>query len=123
MQNYEDNNIPCAVLHPNDLKVLKLIVLTQVVQMRRAMPASAERNARIMTLQGIYQRLSLLFTSSQTIERVPVLFSEKELKALEEAIRSFASFVRQRIPASREREDVLQGVEYLRKQVAAMFGR
>ncbi len=51
------------------------------------------------------------------------MFTAKELKELEEAIRSFASFVRQRIPASREREDVLQGVEYLRKQVASMLDR
>ncbi|HZS75955.1 MAG TPA: hypothetical protein VFA41_05025 [Ktedonobacteraceae bacterium] len=105
------------------LALLKLIVLTQVVQMRRSMPVSAEWNARIMMLQGIHQRLSLLFISSQAIEGVPVMFTAKELKELEEAIRSFASFVRQRIPASREREDVLQGVEYLRKQVASMLDR
>src|SRR5579884_2994617 len=84
---------------------------------------AAQWNARIMMLQGIHQRLSLLFISSQAIEGVPVMFTAKELKELEEAIRSFASFVRQRIPASREREDVLQGVEYLRKQVASMLDR
>ncbi|HKV59550.1 MAG TPA: hypothetical protein VJO32_14750 [Ktedonobacteraceae bacterium] len=69
-------------------------------------------------LESVYQRLTGI--SAQALE-ARIFLSVPEVEALNSALLGFAAFVRQKVPASTERNDTLQTLEQLRQSLLTML--
>src|SRR5579872_1056575 len=99
----------------NDLAILRSVILNYLTYARRALPPTQQRKAQTLILEGVYRRLA-----SVPLERTgtQLLLQEPEIRALDEAITTFASFVTQKVAPSLERDKTLRDLENLRQSVA-----
>ncbi|HEU0001171.1 MAG TPA: hypothetical protein VFQ36_09750 [Ktedonobacteraceae bacterium] len=109
--------IPITRVHPNDLKVLENVLNIYLLYLRR----SNGGDTRIRVMQRLHQRLKTLLSSSQSIEGTCILFSEQELQAIHEALPGYMSLLCQIIPPSPQRNEVLECLQGLHLQFAAML--
>ncbi|HVB75777.1 MAG TPA: hypothetical protein VNE38_19685 [Ktedonobacteraceae bacterium] len=111
------SDIPVTRVHPNDLKVLENVLKIYLVYLRR----SNGGNTRIRVMQRLHQRLKMLLSSSQSIDGTCILFTEQELRAINEALPGYVNMLCQIIAPSTQRNEVLEGLQGLHQQFAAML--
>jgi len=105
------HDVPTLQIGFNDLAVLRSIVRGYLAVIRRAVSPSQERQRQILVLEGVYQRL-VGIPRSTAVLHFPL--TQPEIYALNSAMLGFAAFVRQKVPASGERDETLKTLEQLR---------
>lgn len=115
----EVENIPRLRLGPHDMIPLCQVVTAYLAYLRREVPPSGQRHRQIQALQRVQAMLTRAQTH-QNREEIAVLLRHDELEALCAAIGGFVNLVRQMIPASAERDDVIQVLQEIHAQLRAM---
>ena len=110
-------NIPITGIHPNDLKVLENVLKMYLLYLRR----SHSGEARIQRTQRLHQRLHMLLASSQHIEGTCLWFTAQELRTVNEALSGYMNMLCQIIAPSAQRKEVLDALQGLHQQFAAML--
>ena len=110
-------SIPITGIHPNDLKVLENVLDMYLLYLRR----SHGEHTRIQEMQRLHQRLKKSLSSSQSLEGICISFTEQELQALNEALYGYMNMLRQVIAPSAQRTEVLEALQGLQQQFAAML--
>jgi len=82
---------------------------------------SPKRERTLRLLQGIQQRLTAHVAAPQQPEETSIPLTAQEIHALEDAMGDFVQLVRQVIPPSNQRDDLLQQVEDLCKHLQMAF--
>ena len=117
MSRYDLHAVPTLRIGFNDLLVLRSIVRGYLAYLHRMPLAQQEKQRQILLLEGVYQRLVRIPAGAIEV-RLPL--SKSEIGALNQAMLGFADFVRSKVPQSRERDETLQTLEALRRDLAAM---
>ena len=110
-------NIPITGIHPNDLTVLESVLKMYLLYLRH----SHDVEARIQRTQRLHQCLNMLITSPQSIEGTCIPFTEQEFRTIDEALSSSMNMLRQIIAPSPQRVEVLEALQGLQQQFAAML--
>ena len=118
MKQRQVNELPTLPIGFNDLAALRSIISGYLVYLRRTSAHSPQRQTHMYLLEGVYQRLTGI--SSQAVE-ARIFLRVPEVEALNSALLGFAAFVRQKVPASMERDDTLQTLEQLRQSLLKML--
>jgi hypothetical protein len=75
----------------------------------------------IQEMQRLQQRFSTLLASPQPIDGMCLLFTDQELQAMNDALLGYMSLLCQVIPSSPQRDEVLDALQGLHQQFAAML--
>lgn len=118
MNHRQRNELPTVPIGFNDLAALRSIISGYLVVLRRTSAQSLQRQMHMRLLQSVYQRLTGI--SAQAVE-ARIFLSVPEVEALNTALLGFAAFVRQKVPSSTERDETLQILELLRRQLLTML--
>ena len=118
MNHRQGNELPTVPIGFNDLAALRSIISGYLVVLRRTSAQSLQRQMHMRLLQSVYQRLTGI--SAQAVE-ARIFLSVPEVEALNTALLGFAAFVRQKVPSSTERDETLQILELLRRQLLTML--
>lgn len=118
MQKYNPNRLPTLALSFNDLVSVRSIIRAYITYTRRVSKPTRERDEQMHVLESLYLRLTNLPIN---VTDVALLLSIAEVAALDSAIAGFCTFVRTKVPPSRERDETLQDVERMREVLAQML--
>ena len=118
MKQRQGSELPVLPIGFNDLAALRSIISGYLAYLRRTAEQSPQRQTHMHLLESVYQRLTGI--SSQTLE-ARIFLTVPEVEALNTALLGFADFVRQKVPASTERDDILQTLEQLRQSLLTML--
>lgn len=118
MKQRQGHELPTVPVGLNDLAALRSIISGYLVVLRRTAAQSPQRQAQVYLLEGVYQRLTGI--STQALE-ARIYLSVPEVEALNTALLGFAAFVRLKVPPSIERDETLQTLELLRRQLLTML--
>lgn len=110
-------NIPATGIHPNDLKVLENVLKMYLLYLRR----SHDEETRIQRTQRLHRRLKQLLVSLQSMEGACLWFTEQELRTINEALSGYMAMLHQIIVPSPQRTEVLEALQDLQQQFAAML--
>lgn len=113
------DTIPHLRLGRHDMTSLCQVVATYLAYLRKEVPPSRQRHEQIQALQRV-QAMLLRAQTQKSKEEVAVLLRHDELEALCAAMGGFVRLVRQMIPASAERDDVIQALQKIHAQLRAM---
>jgi hypothetical protein len=104
-----------AEISPNELNVLATILsFYEHYLLRRAAP-SAKRSRQITEIQFLQVKLQLLASAKAAV------FTFEVLDCIDAAMNIFSSQVRQKIPPSKNRDEILESCEGLRAYLAKTF--
>jgi hypothetical protein len=117
MHKYNLNHVPTLALNFNDLAAVRGIIRAYITYTRRASKPTRQRDERIQVLESLYVRLANIPVN---LPDIALLLSVAEVAALDCAIAGFCTFVRRRVPPSRQRDETLQDVERMRQTLAQM---
>lgn len=115
MQQY---NLPTLQIGFGDLSVLRNVIQGYLAYSRRTSKPTPESRERACLLEGIYQRL---LARPQGAFYMRIDLQVQEIHALNAALLGFCAFVRQKVPASRDRDETLQDLETFRQMLLAML--
>ncbi|MGH2497530.1 MAG: hypothetical protein ACRDIV_22750 [Ktedonobacteraceae bacterium] len=118
MKQRQEHELPTLPIGFNDLAALRSIISGYLAYLRRTAAHSPQRQTHMHLLEGVYQRL--MGISAQALE-ARIFLSVLEVEALNTALLGFAAFVRQKVPASTERDETLQTLELLRQHLLTML--
>ena len=110
-------NIPVTGIHPNDLKVLENVLNMYLLYLRR----SHGGETCISRTQHLHRRLQQMICSPQNIEGACLWFTVQELRTINEALSGYMTMLRQIIAPSPQRTEVLEALQGLQQQFAAML--
>ena len=110
-------NIPVTGLHSNDLKVLENVLNMYLLYLRR----SHGEETRLQKTQRLHQRLQHILASPQNIEGACLWFTAQELRTINEALSGYMTMLCQIITPSPQRTEVLEALQGLQQQFAAML--
>ena len=111
-------NVPTLPMSINDLQALRAILQSYLALLPRKVPASRKRDEEMALVRGLYLRMTGI--PAQALE-VRLNLTAAEIQALGKAIAGFCAFVRQKVPASSEREETLAALERLREHLLGML--
>ena len=111
----EEDTGPVAAISQNDLIALTSILSFYKRWLQRTMAPSIKKNGMITEVQLLIVKVSLLASSKIAI----VTFHDVEY--LTSAISTFSQQVREKIPLSKGREEILESCEGLRSYIVATF--
>ena len=112
------DGIPTLSVGFNDLAVLRSIICSSLMVLRRVASHTQQRQTQMRLLEGVYQRLAGIPSQAKEAQ---ILLSAPEIDAVNSAIVRFAVFVRQKVSPSTERDETLQDLERLRQCLMAML--
>jgi len=112
------HRLPTLALNFNDLASVRSIIRAYITYTRRVSRPTRERDEQIHVLESLYLRLANIPVN---VADMALLLSVAEVTALDCAIAGFCSFVRNKVPRSRERNETLQDVERLHQALALML--
>jgi hypothetical protein len=115
MQQY---NLPTLQVGLGDLPILRNVIWGYLAYTRRTSKPTPESREQAHLLEGVYQRL---IVRSQGAFDVRIDLQVQEIHALSVAILGFCAFVRQKVPASRDRDETLRDLEGFRQKLLAML--
>ncbi|HKV57658.1 MAG TPA: hypothetical protein VJO32_05230 [Ktedonobacteraceae bacterium] len=111
------NRLPTLALSFNDLVSVRSIIRASITYTRRVSQPTRERDEQMHVLENLYLRLANMPTN---VTDVALLLSVAEVAALDCALAGFCAFVRYKVPPSRERDETLQDVEWMREVLKQM---
>jgi hypothetical protein len=111
-------DFPKLLVGFNDLMVLRSVIRGYLACIRRSALPAQERQRQARLLEGVYTRLLGIPPEASEV-CLPLAVSEAQ--ALNVAMRGFAAFVRQKVPPTREREETLETLESLRRDLMKTF--
>jgi hypothetical protein len=114
-------DVPQAPISCNDLRAIVAIVTAYLAYLRNRKPPLLKRERTLRLLQGIQQRLTAHVAAPQQLEETSIPLTAQEIHALEDAMGGFVQLVRQVIPSSNQRDDLLQQIEDLREHLQMAF--
>ncbi len=119
-------DIPQVPLSGNDLQAMVAIVTAYRTYLRHGVPPSPKRERNMRLLHGLEQRLTPLVAAPQRQEERIIPLTTQEIQVLGEAMDGFVQVVRQLVPPSNQRDDLLQEIEgfrdYLHRALTAETG-
>lgn len=115
----KQQSIPTLVVGLNDLQVVRTIIQSYLALVRRTVPPSRQRDEEMVLLQSVQRRIAGI--PAHTLEAYIHLLAP-EVQALNHALTGFASFIRTKVPPSREREAALRDLERFRLHFIRTFG-
>ncbi|MGH2493601.1 MAG: hypothetical protein ACRDIV_02750 [Ktedonobacteraceae bacterium] len=118
MHKYHLNRLPTLALSFNDVVSVRSIIRAYITYTRRVSQPTRERDEQMHVLESLYLRLTNLPTN---VTDMALLLSTAEVAALDCAIAGFCTFVRAKVPPSRERDETLRDVERMRQVLARML--
>jgi uncharacterized protein Smg (DUF494 family) len=107
------SSIPQATVSPGDVQALESMVMGYLAYLRKTNPSAKQSQIRV--LEGVCQRLA------HHSEGILVPFTREELDALEDAMAGFVMVMRQVLPLSKEREEVIESIQGLYQHLAVLF--
>ena len=107
-------DVPHVPLSGNDLRAMVAILTAYLTYPRHGVPPSPKRERDIRLLQGLERRLTLLVAAPQGQEERVIPLTTQEIQVLEEAMDGFVQVVRQLVPPSNQRDDLLHEVDGFR---------
>ena len=110
-------DVPHVPLSGTDLRAMVAIVTAYRTYLRHGVPPSPKRERSMRLLQGLEQRLTPLVAAPQGQEESVIPLTTQEIQVLEEAMDGFVQVVRQLVPPSNQRDDLLQEIEGFRDYV------
>ena len=110
--------LPTIVLGFGDIATINSIVRAYIPYARRTVPPSQQREIECHLLEGGTVRLAQMRPDAP---EVSLVLSVSEMRVVNNALLSFAAFVRQKVPPSRERDETLQDTERFRLQLARLL--
>lgn len=114
----QEHNLPTLHVGFNDLSVLRNVIRGYLAYSRRTLIPTQERQEQARLLEGVYQHLTA--TPNGVLE-IHIHLQFQEIHALNTAMLGFCAFVRQKVPASRDRDETLQDLEGFRQKLLAML--
>ena len=90
------------------------IVTAYRTYLRHGVPPSPKRECSIRLLQGLEKRLTPLVAAPQGQQERIIPLTTQEIQVLEEAMDGFVQVVRQLVPSSKQRDDLLHEIEGFR---------
>lgn len=112
------HNFPTLQIGFNDVPVLRNVIWGYLAYSRRTTKPTSEGQEQARLLEGIFQRLTA--KPSGAVE-VHIHLPLQEIQALNTAMLGFCAFVRQKVPASRDRDETLRDLEGFRQLLLAML--
>ncbi|MBE3561701.1 MAG: hypothetical protein IMW89_21140 [Ktedonobacteraceae bacterium] len=125
--------IPSITLGRGSLKALESIIKGYLRNLRKAAARPEIHRKRLKKgaltvsdqmriLEALHQQFtSLLLRNEQELENVAVLLTVEEIRAITLALSGFLRGVKERAPATLEREAILREVAALRQQLVSML--
>jgi NifB/MoaA-like Fe-S oxidoreductase len=110
--NQPGENVPCLYLSFDDISVLRNVIRGYLAYVRRTVLPKDERQAQFTLLESLYERFAMIHSG---VQEIPFFLSKAEIQALNAAITGFITFVRQKVPQSKTRDDTLQDLERFRE--------
>lgn len=111
----EENHQPVAVLGQHDLSALASILYFYERWLQHTLAPSKKRSRQITEVHLLVVKVSLLgITNAATL-------TVEDVEHITSAISVFSAHVRNRIPASKDRDGVLESCEGLRNYFATTF--
>lgn len=111
----EENHQPVAVLGQNDLSALVSVLSFYERWLQHTLALSAKRSRQITEVHVLLVKMSLLGTMKG------VMLTVDDVEHITSALRVFSAHVRDKIPASKDRDGVLESCEGLRNYIATTF--
>lgn len=118
MSQHPLSDVPALPVGYNDLAVLRGVIRGYLATIRRSSVPSQERQRQIVLLEGVYNRLAAVSRNAAVLY-LPL--SLPEIYALNSAMLGFAAFVWEKVPSSRERDETLQTLEELRRDLLGVL--
>jgi hypothetical protein len=112
------HNFPTLQIGFNDVPVLRNVIRGYLAYSRRVSLPTQERQEQARLLEGIFQRL---VAAPCGVMEVHIHLQLPEIHALNIAMLGFCAFVRQKVPASRDRDETLRDLEGFRQLLLAML--
>ena len=109
--------VPYIPLSSNDLRAMVAIVTAYRTYLRHGVPPSPKRERSMRLLQGLEQHLTPLVAAPQGQEERVIPLTTQEIQVLGEAMDGFVQLVRQLVPPSSQRDELLQEIEGFRDYV------
>jgi hypothetical protein len=113
--------VPLMPFSGNDLRAMVVIVTAYRTYLRYWVPPSPKRERSKRFLQGLEQRLTPLVAAPQGQEERVIPLTPQEIQVLGEAMDGFVQVVRQPVPPSNQRDDLLQEIEGFRDYMLIAF--
>ena len=113
--------VPLMPLSGSDLRAMVAIVTAYRTYLRHGVPPSPKRDRSIRLLQELERRLTPLVAAPQGQEEHVIPLTMQEIQVLEEAMDGFVQVVRQLLPLSNQRDDLLHEIEGLRDYLHRAF--
>ncbi len=118
--------VPHVPLSGSNLRAVVAIVTAYRTYLCHGVPPSPKRERSMRLLQGLEGRLTPLVAAPQGQEERVIPLTTQEIQVLEEAIDGFVQVVRQLVPPSNQRDDLLHEIEsfrdYLHRALTAQAG-
>lgn len=111
----EENNQSVAVLGQNDLSALASVLYFYERWLQNTLAPSKKRSRHITEVHLLLVKVSRLGTTEV------VTLTVDDVEHITSAIRVFSAQVRDKIPASKDRDGVLESCEGLRNYIATTF--
>ncbi len=112
------HDFPTLQIGFNDVSVLRNVIRGYLAYSRRVSLPTQERQEQARLLEGIFQRL---VAAPRGVMEVHIHLQLPEIHALNIAMLGFCAFVRQKVPASRDRDETLRDLEGFRQLLLAML--
>jgi hypothetical protein len=116
-----DQQLPQVCITSSELNMIRHVLYPYTQQLRRCAEPSGKRDAVLTTVEQLRQRIATVTEAAE--KRTPYDFplSDDERATVDSAFRAFTADLLENVPASEERDDLVQGVEAFR--VYFMTGR
>ena len=113
--------VPLTPLSGNDLQAMAVIVTAYRTYLRHGVPPSPKRERSMRLSHGLERRLTPLVSAPQGQEERVIPLTTQEIQVLGEAMDGFVQVVRQLVPPSSQRDDLLQEIEGFRNSMHRAF--
>ena len=110
-------DVPHLPLSGNDLRAMVAIVTAYRIYLRHGVPPSPKRERSMRLLQGLERRLTPPLAAPQGQEERVIPLTTQEIQVLGEAMDGFVQVMRQLVPPSNQRDDLLHEIEGFRNYV------
>ncbi len=108
-----------AAISPQDLEVIRHVLVWYTKFIRFVVPASKERGVRLALTENLRLRITSYANAGKEMEPFPLTFGE--LSIIDSAIKNFVAHLSHMFPQSQERDETIGACESLRSYISSSF--